>query len=259
MPRFDRLEFEPAPERPEAAPLPPVLEERDHRYWLSMADAERRQGHYENGLRYYSRALELDRSLVDGWVGQVQMLIALGEYPEADLWSRKALELFRNNADLLAGRAHALCRMGDTKQAASLCDAAIGQAGQSAYRWVVRGELLLGRRQETDRYCFDKAIQLDPDWLVPLEIALIYLHYRLPSKAVVRVRQALAKAPESFYCWYVQGWCEQELGLNSRAEASLRRCLELAPRYVEAEQRLTALANGGWSLGRRLRRLFRLS
>jgi len=33
------------------------------------------------------------------------MLIALEEYSEAELWARKALELFRNQVDLQAARA----------------------------------------------------------------------------------------------------------------------------------------------------------
>ena len=37
-------------------------------------------------------------SLVAGWLGQVQMLVFLGEYPEAELWARKALELFHTTA-----------------------------------------------------------------------------------------------------------------------------------------------------------------
>jgi tetratricopeptide (TPR) repeat protein len=259
VPRFDRLEFEPSRERPEAAGPRSAFEDHDERYWLGLADQNRRQGHYENALRYYSRALELDRALAEGWVGQVQMLVALGEYPEAELWARKGLELFRNHAELLAGRAQALCRLGDTRQAHALSDAALAQAGQSAYRWLVRGELLVAGRQETARHCFDKAVQIDPDWLVPLEIALVYLHCRLPSQALARARQAVDKAPDSPYGWYVHGWCEQELGLNARAEASLRRCLELAPRYAEAERRLTAVRHSGWPLGRRLRRLLGLA
>ena len=58
---------------------------------MNKADQSRRAGLYENALKFYSRALELDRSLVAGWVGQVQMLVQLEEYPEAELWSRKGL------------------------------------------------------------------------------------------------------------------------------------------------------------------------
>jgi tetratricopeptide (TPR) repeat protein len=74
----------------------------DSRYWMGQAMQNRRIGNHEEALRFYSRAVELDRTMVSGWVGQVQMLIALAEYPEAELWARKALELFRNHADLLA-------------------------------------------------------------------------------------------------------------------------------------------------------------
>jgi tetratricopeptide (TPR) repeat protein len=255
LPRFDRLEFDQQPgEGPDG--LRPAHEpEPDEKQWLRKADDQRRRGLYENALRYYSRALELDKSLVSGWLGQVQMLIQLGEDTEAELWARKALELFRGQGDLMAGRAQALARIGDRKQALELCDAALKQEGNSAYRWTVRGELMVAARDEVDRHCFDKAVQADPDWLVPLEVALIYLEHGLPSKGHLRARQAVEKAPQSFYCWYVQGWCEQELALDRQAEQSFQRCLELAPKHVEASRRLAELSNKPWSLKQGIRRL----
>ncbi len=146
--------------------------------WLRKAGDHRRRGLYENSLRYYSRALEFDKSLVSGWLGQVQMLVLLGEYPEAELWAKKSLELFHRHGDLIAGRAQALNRIGDRSTAFELADAALRREGSSAYRWMVRGELLASTRDEIDRHCFDKAIQADSDWLVPLESALIYLYHR---------------------------------------------------------------------------------
>ena len=228
MARFDKLEFNarnrPSPEPTERDPLV-----RDAGYWMNKADESRRSGLYEDALKYYSRALELDRSLVAGWVGQVQMLVQLEEYPEAELWSRKGLELFPNNGELMAGRAQAFCRMGDMKQAHALCDGSLQQAGQSAYRWLVRGEIMVAARQDMDRYCFDKAQELDADWLVPLEAARIELYYHRPSKALGRVRRALELAPEAHYAWYVQGICQAELGLTRAARESFQRCLELFP------------------------------
>lgn len=257
MPRFDRLELEPTPQEPDSPGR--GQPERDERYWLKLAEASRRMGLYESALRYYSRALEVDKSLTGAWLGQVCMLIALEEYPEAELWSRKALEIFKGNGDLMAGRAQALCRSGDRKQAHALCDGALRLEGQSAYRWMVRGELMASGREEIDRHCFDKAIQLDPDWLVPLEIALIYLHYGNATKALARAHEAVGKAADSPYCWYVQGVCQTELDLESQAERSFERCRELAPNHTEAGQRLAELRNRGWSFGRSLRRLFGLS
>jgi tetratricopeptide (TPR) repeat protein len=231
---------------------------RDEQHWLKQADAERRRGLYENALRLYSRSLELDKSQVTGWLGQVQMLVVLGEHPEAELWSRKALELFKNQGDLLAGRAQALWRMKDRRQAVASCDAAMAQGGMSAYRWIVRGEVMIGSG-DVDRYCFDKAVQLDADWLVPLEIAQVYLYHRRPTKALARVRQAVEKEPDQPLPWYVQGVCERELNMIEPAKRSFRRCLEIVPHHADAERALLELNQQGWSLTRALLRLFRRS
>jgi tetratricopeptide (TPR) repeat protein len=259
LPRFDRLEFDLEPAQGSDLFGPTGVEEPDELQWLRKADAERRRGLYENALRYYSRALERDKSLIAGWLGQVQMLIQLGEATEGELWARKALELFRGQGDLMAGRAQALLRIGDRKQALELCDAALRQEGASAYRWMVRGEMMVHAGNDVDRHCFDKATQADPDWLVPLEIALIYLEHDMPTQGQLRARHAVAKAPQSAYCWLVQGRCEQELALDEQAARSYRRCLELAPRHVEATRRLEELTNQSWSLRRSLRRLLRRS
>jgi tetratricopeptide (TPR) repeat protein len=245
MSRFGRLEFDDLQGRSEVTAAQvrslDLADDRDGRHWLRIADEERRGGLFENALRHYSRALELDKSVVAGWTGQAQMLLALGENPEAELWSRKALEMFRNNAELLATRAQALCRTGDLKSAQASCDAAIGQQGMYAGAWVARGELMTARREKLDVYCFDKAAQLDPDWLVPLEVAGIYLHYDRPAKALGRVRQAVEKAPDQAYCWYCQGVCERELGLYAASGRSFDRCLELVPSHVEAGRALHEL------------------
>lgn len=62
MPRFDKLEFSPSPEDSKAASESPPRE-RDEAYWMQQAVEHRRNGHYENALRFYSRALEQDKSL----------------------------------------------------------------------------------------------------------------------------------------------------------------------------------------------------
>lgn len=254
MARFDRIEYDhPDDESPDL--LDRREPEGDEAAWLRKADDHRRRGLYDNALRYYSRALELDKSIVAGWLGQVQMLLLLGEYPESELWARKSLEIFKGHGDLMAARAQALGRIGDRRQAIELSDASLKQEGQSAFRWAVRGELMIAGRDDLDRHCFDKATQLGRDWLVPLEIALAYLSHDVPSKALARAREAVERGPDRFYAWYVQGLAEQGLKLGRQAVQSYERCLQLCPNHIEAGRRMAEVSERGTWLGRGLRRL----
>ena len=257
MTRFGKLEFDDErPRRPDK--VKPSATAREDSDWMKQAEQHRRNGLYENALKFYSRALETDRARVEGWVGQVQMLVLLGEYPEAELWARKALELFPAQGDLMAGRAQAYCRMKDTARAAESCDGSLKQPGQSAYRWMVRGELMLATKQPMDQYCFDKATQLDTDWLTALEIATVYLFYRNYSRALVRVREVCAAAPDRHHAWFVQARCQAALGLNDQARRSLETCLELCPRHEDGGLLLAQLASPSWSsVVRRIRGWFR--
>lgn len=254
MPRFDKLEFETQAPVESAAAVASQLS-TDSTAWLQRADQSRRSGLYESALQFYSRALEDDKTLVSAWVGQVQMLVQLGECPEAELWSRKALELFPADGDLHAGRAQALGRLRRSKEAYASIDAAMNHPGQSAYRWTVRGELLLSDAQSTERMCFDKAIQSESDWLVPVEVALVYLEYQQPSNALSRVRLATEREPAAAFAWYVQGVCQAELGLDAPAMRSFQTCLDLRPDHRESQDRLQALRQGG-SLWKRVRGLW---
>lgn len=246
MNRFRKLEFESSFEAPRDESGRTSPPEDSSVIWMKRADDCRRSGQYESALRFYSRSLEDDKNIVSAWVGQVQMLILLGEYPEGELWSRKALELFPSDGELMAARAQALSRLGQTKPAFAAIDGALNQSGNSAYRWMVRGELLLAGKQATQKHCFDKAIQMDEDWLVPIESALIFLYFKQPSNAQNRARLGVERAPDSPYAWYVVGVCQSKLGMHTQARRSFNTCLELSPGHREAEEQLLAMrANGG--------------
>ncbi len=223
-------------------------------HWLLAADRERRNGNFENALRSYSRVLELEPLAIAGWIGQVQMLVHLGEYPEAEIWSRKALEMFPRNGDLLAGRAQSLCRFGQARLARQVCDHAIECAGDSSYRWMVRGETLLANGETAANHCFRRTLTLDHDWLVELEIALIYRHYALPAKAVTHVRESLQIANDQVFAWYLLGECQADLELKDAARRSFERCLELVPEFAAAQSSLVQLSTRSFSLLRWARR-----
>lgn len=250
MARFQKLEFE---QHQDAATSETLAHSpADGASWLHRADVSRRIGSYEGALRYYSRSLEEDRLRVTAWVGQVQMLVMLEEFPEAELWSRKALEQFPADGELHASRAQALGRLRRLPEAFAAVDQAMAQGGESAYRWMVRGELLLASRQSMERSCFDKAVQLDSDWLVPVEIALAYRWHGQPGNAAQRARLGAERAPGEAYPWYVLAGCQLELGLLSQSRRSLQTCLELRPDYRDAELLLQQASRSGF-LWKRLR------
>lgn len=258
MARFDHLELGPEPGPPDPSTTagrhsaPPSSEQQS----LHRADHHRRRGEYESALRFYSRALEHDKALIVGWVGQVQMLTLLDEAPEGDVWARKALELFPGHGELLAARAQALCRVGSYRDAGACCDGAIQAAGGSAFRWQVRGEWMLATKQALHEHAFAKARESNPDWLVATETARIHLHYQFPSRAVVFARQAAEAAPDQAFAWLVRGQAEAAAGMRQPATDSFRHCLQLCPRHADAETALAELRSS-WSIAATLRNLLR--
>ena len=260
MSRFGHLEFDDGKRqsaqasRPEARPqtgTPPATAEG----YLLQADEEYRWGRYESALRLYTRCLEESRAMVPAWVGQVQMLIQMGEYHEARLWSDKALELFHNNGDLLAAKAQACVRLKEKRAAFACSDASLQAGGSSPYRWAVRGEVLMAHRQGTYQACFKRAMT-EPAacWFDCVVVAGIYLFYGKWASALEHATEATNRQPQHAYCWFVLGNCQRELGMKPMAVTSYGRCLELRPDYRPAQAAIDAMDNESF-LARLFRRL----
>src|SRR5215510_6228954 len=143
--RFTRLEFDEEGRKRESE-LPQSVEgtpPRDAQHYASLAVEAAQLGRFETALQMYTRCVRDDRTMIPAWVGQVQMLVQLEEYAEARLWSDKALELFRDNGDLLAAKAQACLRQGDEATGMALSDSSLRSQGTSPWRWEVRGEALV--------------------------------------------------------------------------------------------------------------------
>lgn len=254
--RFKSLEFN---DEEQSRPLQSARSEPeyDDRHYLQEAKEFFHWGHFEPALRSYTRALQQNRALVPAWVGQVQMLVQLAEYHEAKMWAEKALELFKNNAELLAARAQALCRIGDRRGAQASSDGAIAIAGSSPWRWQARGEVLLALGHKHYDECFQRALgEPSADWFDRVIIANIYLFHRRATNALQYLKQAIELQPAHGYTWFLQGHAQLALGLAGAARTSYEHCLEMRPDYREARD---ALRNVKESSGIRnlIRRVFR--
>lgn len=253
MARFDKLEFD--AERPLSAELD-LVDSVDAGDWLKRAHEQRINGSYDTAMRLYSRALELDKKLPQAWVGQIQMLIAMAHYDQALLWSKKTLEYFPQHADLLAAQAQAHCRRGDMKAANASIDAAFRTAGESAYMWQVRGEVMIANRQPTDRHCFDKAQIVDPDPVVPMETAAIYIYHGQWAKAQQRLLRLLEREPDIAQAWYLLGLCQERSGMMAAAGRSYQQAREIHPGHRLASDGGSRVAKGN-GIFRKLKALFR--
>lgn len=220
---------------------------------VALAADAWRAGHFETALQMYTRALRGDRALIVAWVGQVQMLIELAEYPEARLWADKALELFKNNGDLLAAKGQACLRQGDAKAAVVCSDASLQSAGSSALRWRVRGEIMLRGGAQRARDCFEKSLaELGTDWFDRVLIARVFLHHRLAAAALQYAQVGVDMHPSHPYPWLILGRCQGALGMRDRAASSFAHCSQLPGGQADGIAALRALDHtGGFARARR--------
>lgn len=255
--RFSHLEFNEPTRKAETTSNELGRTPQRDRALLQTAHDEYRWGRFESALRLYTRCLEENRAVVPAWVGQVQMLVELGEYHEARVWSDKALELFRNNGDLLSAKAQACARLLDRRAAMACSDASLQVPGSTAWRWIARGEVLLSSQQPHSESCFVKAL-LEPtaDWFDRVVVARVYQYYQRWTNALVYLKQAQEREPGHGYIWFELGNCQRQLGLISAARSSYEQCLSLRADYREAREAMTALdsMSGGSRLLGLLRR-----
>jgi tetratricopeptide (TPR) repeat protein len=213
---------------------------------LQLANESYRSGRFEPALQLYTRALQGNRALIPAWVGQVQMLVELGEHREARLWSDKALELFKRNGDLLAAKSRACLRQGDRPAAMASSDESLVSPGSSPLRWQSRAEVLLDRRGERARSCFEKSLaEPQAGWFDRVAIARVYLFHDRPAPAHEFALAAVKLEPAHHYAWLVLGRCQERLGWLHEAESSYERSLELPGDHGEARQALGTLMSHG--------------
>lgn len=222
-----------------------VLHQRggyDASYYLFEAVQAYRLSRFEAALQMYTRCLERDRAVIPAWVGQVQMLVQLDECSEARLWANKALELFRNNGELLAAKAQACTRLNDRRAGYACCDAALQSPGSSPWRWQVRGEVLLANGAPHHEECFRRSLnEQAADWFDHIVIARIFRYYDRATNALAYVKSALALDETEAAVWLEKGNCQAALGLTPAARTSYQRCLELYPGLEAARAALGIL------------------
>jgi tetratricopeptide (TPR) repeat protein len=255
MTRFSNLEFEDDHQQ-EQQSAPGTAAASAHRvitddvHYIGLGDEKYMLGFFEEALKVYSRALSHNPNNLQGWVGQLRMLLELGELKEARLWSQKSLEIFRDNPDLLSLQGVSYCRLGDKKKAIEFSDAAFAQQGAgSLYMWLARGEVLLALRGKQADFALEKAASMQgfAEWFRLLLVARTYYFHRHYTRAMQKAREAIELKPTSPFAWHVLGNCQEAMRQFKKAEQSYRDAMVLFPDrdYPPSKAALSTLGNLG--------------
>ena len=204
---------------------------RDAPYHLAQAEKHLLAGDFEKALRSYSAALGQDPLALDAWVGQIQMLLELGECREASLWADKALESFPDNPRILSVKAVALHRMGLERQGRDLSDAALSGKGECPLVWLYRGALMLDGGRPAAESCFESALRLAGArrGMLQLHIGSFWLQHGEARQAVSALQEATRLHPASAWAWYLLGAARDALGFFEEARMCYRQAVGLAP------------------------------
>ncbi len=238
MGRFTKLEFSDH----EDFNVEPRVEDIGPDIFCLKAEREYQEGHFDNALRFYSRALEMDKLLFEAWRRQVWCLIELQEYKEAALWADKALDLFPDDSELLASKSMAVCRHGRPDEALTIADLAIRQPSCGPYPWIARGEVLLATSSGRYDYCFSKAVCLvGTSWHVFSEIGRACQFHGLHSLAVRYFSRALECEPGIIFVMLETARCQVKIGLTPQAGRTVREVLAMHPGHRDAQTLLTSI------------------
>jgi len=248
MRRFERLEFGDKSE--EGKGKPRTSEEiRDAEYFQKEAIRYWLAGDFEIALRNFSRSLEQNSAFYPGWLGQVLMLIELGEYKEAAVWVDKALEMFPDHPELLAAKAVACARDGRMEQAIAYSDNSITKENLSSAVWLARAEVLLDRKSSVAQNCISKAISAaapgEDGAMVRLQAGRLLNRKGEFASAMQYLRKVTDELPASALAWYELGYCQARLG-RPEAASSFEQAMKLHQGWTAPAEALRKFQNRGF-------------
>lgn len=221
------------------APATPPPEPSDYPTFIQRGDTHFFQGEHEKALRFYSRALQMESTRQYPWIGQIYCLLQMRQLSEADLWIKRALELFPDDPALLSLRSVVLARKGMIKRAIGSSDYAMTR-GSSPFCWLARGEVLLLAENTNAAFCFEKVMEsIEPDdWHIPFRIGMIYFEQGLWSSALEYFQKAAARRAANYWLWYHLGLCYMRLAFQQEAIDAFRQSIALNTAFPPAQEAL---------------------
>lgn len=224
------------PEHRPAAPPANVIHDAQH--CLDEAVKAEWSDDLDAALRQYATALSENPLLVEAWIGQLWILSELGEFPELDLWSKKALTHFPGDPGVLSLRAMAMLHLQLHPEARGFSDAALSaQQGDNEWVWLARAELMLrGKRQLAEECLVHVARCAEDPPLASLRMGSVCLRNHHYAAALDHLSLATREERQRPRPWYLLAMAQYHAGYLEAARQSMQEAYQLNqhnPRYLD--------------------------
>ncbi len=193
-------------------------------------------GQYAEVLAACNRAIQLDPTYVNAWLGKGAALSRLGRITEALTAYERAIEFDPKNAVAWANKGFALNYLGRHSEALAASDQVTSLEPSNAAPWNNKGYALqrLGRHVEA-LAAFVQASRLDPSYAIAWNNAGYSLHHLgRYAEALAAYDRAIELDPVYASAWHNKGNTLNRIGRHSDALSAFDRAIQLDPGYAYA-------------------------
>jgi tetratricopeptide (TPR) repeat protein len=211
---------------------------------LQSAFRLHQSGQFEEALRSYRNAIEIDPTADVAYNLLGALLCSLGQLKEGEACFRRAIDLNASNAEALNNLASVRKEQGDLLGAEALYRQTLELQPKFSDAWNNLGLVYFatGRLPDAER-CFRQTLHVNPhNGFAHNNLAAALRRQGLLAEAEVEFRSAIAANPDVSEAWSGLGDILAMSGLLDEAEICCNKALELRPTFPDATNNLATIA-----------------
>jgi protein O-GlcNAc transferase len=199
----------------------------------NLGNAFRANGDTEEALQSFRQALQLNAGHFHSLASLGQMMHVAGRHADAAEYFKKSLAIQPQDADLLCDFGDLLQETGNLADAVASYQRALQMNPRLPRAWYSGGCVEISRREYfSAMLCFEKAIELQPDWLEARHnLARALYELGQVSAALAHFRVCAAQPQESS----AQAWAMIAVIIPGVPEADNQAVLEARTRWAERD------------------------
>jgi len=204
--------------------------------WNNKGNSLHSLGRHDDAIKCYDRALEINPKQAKIWTNKGSSLDSLRRFAEALRCYDRALEINPKQAEAWTNKGNSLNGLGRFAEAIKCLDKALEINPQNAEAWTNKGLSLngLGRFAEAIK-CHDRALEIDPQYAGAWTNKGLSLNgLGRFAEAIKCLDKALEINPQLAETWNIKGASLNGLGRFAEALTCYDRTLEINPQYAFA-------------------------